>query len=352
MLFMFVTYSFFLNQMNASSPIDFEKIVYPNNHFVNLDYRIEGNQVLFNAYFVNEQKLENQEFDTIDKLIIVKNALLLKDLAKIYDFSLDKNNIIVLNNLDINIIIRDVLVDETNNYLSKVKALLFSLIEPKYSYFDYLNGGFDLAKNNKLLKKYIDVSNIDEFDQLIDFDIANQREIKNNDSHLVRNKIYKYISLVIILLLLIILSLNLYNYHNLKIKDSIKSEFINEEYSKVVEQAKDINIRNLDNQDKYIIATSYVKLESLPNEKKNYILSNISQNTNENILNYWIYLVKDEYNNAYEEAYKANDKDLLVYGYLKEIEYIKNNDKYNASTKEQKIKELESKIEQETKDNN
>ena len=153
-----------------------------------------------------------------------------------------------------------------------------------------------------------------------------------------------------IVVLLLMLGINMIKYNRALEVNDIKTSFINQQYSEVLDKSKSINIKNLSNEDKYIIAISYVKLETLPDDKMKYILSQLAPNTNERILNYWVYLSQEKFNKAQEEAYAVNDEDLLVYCYLKEIEYINNSDKYSLEEREKKVKELEGKIEELTKE--
>lgn len=353
---MSIKFKFSLTELNARDQIDLEKIIYKHPHLVELSYFVNNNDVIFDAKINNSDLLANQHFNTVEKLIIAKNLLNIYDLDSNYDFSLDANNIVVLSNLDVRVVSRDVKSNYDSYFLLKVKAILFAMIEPKYNYFDYLNGGFDLVKNNPLLKKYINISDIKEFNDLLDADIKTEKDKLENDYRLVKvksyklNKIYKISSIVVIVVLLLMLGINMIKYNRALEVNDIKTSFINQQYSEVLDKSKSINIKNLSNEDKYIIAISYVKLETLPDDKMKYILSQLAPNTNERILNYWVYLSQEKFNKAQEEAYAVNDEDLLVYCYLKEIEYINNSDKYSLEEREKKVKELEGKIEELTKE--
>lgn len=354
---MSIKYEISLTELNARNQIDIEKIIFIQPHMVKLTYSLNDNKIIFDAKIDEKDLLSNQYFGIVEKLIIVKNTLNISSLDEFYEFSLNPNNLVVLPNLDVEIVLRDVKSNyDEEVFVEKVKSLLFNLIQPKFKYEDYFCGGYDLVQGNKLLEKYVDVKRIDDFNKLLDQDIFIEREKINTGYHLLSNKSYKFSKYykIVSLLTIVVLSLALFTFINKyefsQTTNEIKTDFINQEYSSVIEKSKNININKLSNEDKYIIATSFVKLETLPQEKMKFVLSQIAPNTNEHVLNYWVYLSQDNFKKAYEEAYNANDTDLLIYGYLKELDYVNNSGTLSVDEKTNKKKELENKIEELTKE--
>ena len=68
-----------------------------------------------------------------------------------YDFSLSLDNLMTDINLMPRLLIRDDKKNGSPVFLERYKALIGSVLLRKYKYEDYLNGGQDLYKKNKLL---------------------------------------------------------------------------------------------------------------------------------------------------------------------------------------------------------
>lgn len=350
---MSIKYRYSLGQLNIRDQIDLESIVIINPKFTKLTYHLNNNEIIFDAKINDNQLLANQEFDTVEKLIIVKNLLNLYSLDHDYEFSLNTYNVVVLSNLDVQVVIRDVKVSHpSTNYLDKVKAILFELVEPKYNYNDYLNGGFDLVANNKMLSKYINVYNIDQFNEMLDQDIYYEKNRVKNEYRLIKNrsyqfnKIYRITSIILTVILLFLLLVYINKYNLTTNINTINQNFINQDYTSVVDNSKKIKLNKLSKEDKYIVAKSFVEVQEMEKTQKQIFLSQITLESSENVLDFWIYLSRDEFSDAYEQAYEAKDNNLLRYGYNKEIEYVTDSSKYNLDEKERKIKELQGKIEE------
>lgn len=121
-------------------------------------------------------------------------------------------------------------------------------------------------------------------------------------------------------------------------------DYLKINYSGVIEDFKNTDIARMEISDKYILAYSYVQCENLTEEQKKNIVSALSLDTNEKILDYWIYLGQLEVSEAENIALQLSDDDLLLYAYLKEKNMLETDVDISGSEKEKRIGELDSKI--------
>ena len=338
------------NELNAKNTFEFDLITKNQSYFANAKYRISNDSIIF-IYDVDEEDiLSNKKLTKYEKLIVLYNVLKLYDSADYLYFGLNPENIIVDENLEVKILNRDIPYQGYNNFINMWKALLGFEIDEKYNYIDYLNGGLDLLKNNKFLIPYFELNDVEQIKEQLAKDIKEYRELQTNKYMSVtktsyrNNKIVKIIlSTLFIAILIVSVVLGIKLTKSYKI-NQMQTYFIQEQYSDVISEANAISINDLTKADKYVIAYSYVKLETLPQNILSNLINNININSNENFLDYWVYLARNDFESANDEALSLNDQNLLVYSYLKEIDYITNSGSYSSSEKDKKIKELEGKI--------
>jgi len=123
-----------------------------------------------------------------------------------------------------------------------------------------------------------------------------------------------------------------------------KESYVKQDYINTIESLKDIKVDRLSANSKYIYAVSYIKTDALSDEQKNNILASVAIYSNEKILNYWIYLSKNGYNEAIDIAKQLGNKEYLLYGYMKQKSYIESNSLLSGQERETQLKEVESNI--------
>lgn len=338
------------NELNAKNTFEFDLITENQSYFANAKYRISNDSIIF-IYDVDEEDiLLNKKLTIYEKLIVLYNVLKLYDSANYLYFGLNPENLIVDENLDVKILNRDIPYQGYNNFIDMWKSLLGFEIDNKYKYIDYLNGGLDFLQNNQFLSSYVELNDVVQIKAQLAKDIKQYRE-QQTDKYMsvtktsYRNnnivKIILSILLIAILLVSVVLGVKLTKSYKI---NQMQTYFIQGQYSDVISEANTISINDLTKADKYVIAYSYVKLETLPQNVLSNLINNITINSNEDFLDYWVYLARNDFESANNEALSLNDQNLSVYSYLKEIDYITNSESYSSSEKDKKIKELEGKI--------
>lgn len=122
-------------------------------------------------------------------------------------------------------------------------------------------------------------------------------------------------------------------------------DYLKKDYIAVIDAFQRIKMERLSVFDKYILAFSYIQCESLTGEQKENIMNALSLDTNEKVLDYWIYLGRLDTAMAEDIAQQISDNDLLLYAYLKDKNIVEEDRVLSGSEKEHRLEELQGKIE-------
>ena len=96
----------------------------------------------------------------------------------------------------------------------------------------------------------------------------------------------------------------------------------------------------------YELADSYVINERLTEEQKDNIRSNITLNTDDDYLKYWIYIGRDEGEEAVDLARAMEDPVLLAYALAVHQEEIRSDDSLSGEEKQEMIGEIDRELEE------
>ena len=123
-----------------------------------------------------------------------------------------------------------------------------------------------------------------------------------------------------------------------------QSNFMRKDYSETVESLKNYGAESLPKEAKYILAASYVRLDSLSDKQKEVILNTITESTDDTIFYYWIYLGRGKFEKALDVAQNIGDTQLILHAYTNLYESVKADINMNGSEKQKKLEEYEKKI--------
>lgn len=258
---------------------------------------------------------------------------------------------------------RDIrLEDEIIDYKDLIlhyKSLIADVFNKQYSYNDFYNGGMDLIKKNKKIKKYILLETIEEIkNELLEDLKVQEREDKEKyiEIKLKNYKVKKYsiwaMSLVILVLMIytVYASVFLIPFNQKVIKAN--SYYMKQDYEGVIKCFENTRGLKLDKESKCKLAYSYVMSENLAENKKKNIIATLNDKSDENILDYWIAIGRSKYDNAIDLAKKVQDNELLLYALLNKQKYIQDNNKMTGEEKQKAQEGLQSEIEKLTKELN
>lgn len=343
------------SKINAVNDFDFYQLERKSDYLLDCQILRSLNEVSF-EFICNHEKA----FEEVKKLSLIfkYQALinihyLLKDSKRI-KISLNPNNLVFDTNMMPKAIMRDVYTtdsyDETD-FVKQYKALIGYILQNKYTFTDYYQGGNQLLSKNKSTAAYLDVTTLDELMETLNKEYNEVQEKLQHSLVEVDKHKYKRLTIlnkvVIVLLVLVIGGFGYFGIYRLNEESTFKvanEEYIKQDYISVMDTLQNISVDHMNTNTKYILAVSNVKVESLTDEQKDNILANVSLNSDERILEFWIYLGKSDMTKAIDIAKQLGNTEYIAYGYMKEKSRVENDKSLSGSEREEKLKEIESRL--------
>lgn len=308
---------------------------------ITLSYRTRPNSVPF-AFF-EKAKLS-------DQLHVLKNiGSLYASHQKGYTHILHPNNLYVDDNNLPYVLYRgyiDVMEPTTQNESELVRqyqALVFSLFDGKHDFEGLYNGALEFAKKTPFLEKVYNAQTIKGIQAIIE-DSYHQEKARYEKSHVSvlknRYRIFQNFGILATLLALVMaIPLGWAMLIKAPFDDKMakaSSEYAAERYGDVVSTLSKEKESGLPNAQKYMLAKSYLELESLSDQNKASAKKSLTFDSDVRVFQFWIALGRDDYKTALDTAKSMN---IDAYGYIasfKAVEIIKK----STGSGEQKEKDL------------
>ena len=234
-------------------------------------------------------------------------------------------------------------------YLKVYKALVASILLPKVD-FELAVEGLDAVRES-IAEKINAFHSIAEINQFISEE-CHRLEQKNKESKVqVNKKQWRALVVGAIVLAVATLTLGFFTYksysRDLPLKNAVidaQAAFMSTDYDKAIDILEPYGINRLPKSAKYVLATSFVKLDNLNSEQMEAVLNTITQSSDETILNYWIYLGRGDLEKALDVAQNIGDTQLILHAYTNLYEKVKADTKMSGSDKQKKLNEYEKEI--------
>ncbi|SFD11072.1 type VII secretion protein EssB/YukC [Clostridium uliginosum] len=351
-----------ISDLNAKKENEINRLGYQNRYLIPCDSKIDNEEVIFIYNLIGLSSLKCiQNNRIVEKLRFLINVSDTFSLFDEYVFDLNPDNLYYDYNYSVKIMDRDIRnYDEVINWQDIVlqyKSLIGLLFNNKYSFEDFYNGGIDLLNNNKSLKKYFSFNTVEEIKKELVSDL--NKKIKDDSENYIeiksRNfKIKDYLLKIVSGLFIVAFAYGIYSITYLNpFKDSIikaNNYYFNQDYEGVIKSLEDSKTSRLSKESKYMLAHSYIVSDNLSDTQKKNILLTVSSKSDENILDYWIFLGRSDYDEAIDLGKKIQDNELTLYALIKKDKFIQDDDKMSGEEK-QKIQEtLKSEIDKLSKE--
>ena len=247
------------------------------------------------------------------KIEVLLQAAELKSLWTGFEFSLHPDNLYYDRLGRVKVARRDIAdandPGREERFLKMYRALAGYILEGSRSYEDYLSGGAEILKNRE------------EFVRLMEAET-----FETEKSYLI----------------------GLYETTLAKEKQTTQRVGRRKDYIAVIDSLRDFDIDDMGRAQKYILATAYIQgqsVDTFSTEDKEAILSKITYQANETVLDYWISLGRLDVSQAQELAMQMSDDQLLLYAYMQELDQIDADREMageeKASRKEELMQEIE-----------
>lgn len=342
----------------AKSVDDLEKLKSIQLQFLNYEIKEDKETVCF--YYDIENKnpfYELREEKRINQLRALLEIEKLEELFIEYKFSLNPENLYFDRNYRSYVKSRDFyekgIEGDKQDFVAQYKALIGHVMQKKYSFLDYYAGGADLYKKNTFLRKLDEKNSIQEIVSFLLKEYERVKEITLHKRVEVNKSWYRLNKwclvaaaglIVVAAIYIAYVSLLLIPRKNALLNAS--NSYLNGKYVQVIDDLKSVDMKYLDKYQKYILAVSYVKSESLTPEQKENILETIIIDGEEKIKDYWIYLGRLNTAEAENLAMQCSDDELLLYAYMTEKAILEKNTEISGEEKNSRLEDLEKKIEE------
>ncbi|GAB2026234.1 type VII secretion protein EssB [Lactovum odontotermitis] len=204
--------------------------------------------------------------------------------------------------------------------LSQYKVLLLFLFNNKIS-FEKIVASPELLKD-KFSQKIASFDQLEKIDALIDSELTKEsREIAEHKIMVskTRHRLYAGFSIFALIAVLAMGFFTYYAYQRTIPKQTaiIKAQtsFLTQNYAQTLTDLEDYPPAQLPKSARYVLAVSSVNLSSLTLTQKEAILNQMSTKSDDNVLNYWVYTGRSDFDQALNLAQNLGDDQLTLLAY-------------------------------------
>ena len=239
----------------------------------------------------------------------------------------------------------------SETFLMTYKALVVSILRPKLDFELLVNG--IVAISDSLVQDIVACESYDDVIKYIHeaYDKAYQEEKKKKIA--VSKLTWRILSIGIGIFSVATITLGVlaayYHFWSNPIQKATinaQSHFINKQYDSVADDLQGVAVNRLSKEAKFVLASAYVRLDNLSEEQKSSVLNTITPSSEDNLLDYWIYLGKGDYKKSLDLAQNIGDDQLTLHAYTNLYEQTREDKNMNGAEKQKKLGEYRKEIEE------
>lgn len=342
--------------LGAKEHFDYEKLVYAMPCFLPCTYEEELEEVVF-TYDITGMKpaseLKQEEKEAQYQFLI--NFHIMEPLLETYKISLTEENLYYDENFLPFIKHRDLYNKgegkEDGMFLAIYKIFIGGILSKKYDVKTLQESGLELLKQEAAFKEFYEAATIGELADALRRRKNEYRQRILSTTVRVKKRTHQVKTIVSIAASILFVAAAVYlGYVSIKVmpfQDKVIEAYQGytaNDYVKCIDSMKEIQPDQMDTSTKYILAVAYAKSESLRKDEIEDIIDKLSLNSNEKELEYWIHLGRLEAQEAQNLAKALSNDKLLIYAYMKELNYLESSTTIEGEEKESRISQLEQSI--------
>lgn len=296
---------------------------------------------------------ELQTEEMVYKCRFLQNFWRLQETWENYILPMDEDNIYYDCNFNPYFAIRDVKTEkeEGQSFFEEYQYLAAGILNKRYSYIQVKESGMEILRKDKSVAFVSVCESSKELYTAIKKKAEELHEINKNQKIRIdkkKHQTYKGILAGVIGMLVILLIITGYQSIVISPRDKAVIQasraYTVENYVDCIDYLKNIKPEQMDTYTKYILAVSYARSEALEKEELTNVLSTLSIYSNEIELEYWIVIGRADYERAENIAKALSDDKLLIYAYMKELNYLEGNVQMDGEEKQSRMNELSNAI--------
>ena len=330
-------YEFLLQKRMGLIPCKMEEL----EEEIVFDFDIEG---LHPFAELREEELES-------RYRFLQNLTVLQEICKYYHVDITEENLYYDYNYIPYIAVRDIKEEDATDFFLAIKELAAGILSKKYDYTQIHESGIEIVSDDKQIQFLFDCENEEDFFKEIQ-ERAQQLYLVNREQKIRIDKKRYFlqgritIGVIAVLVLLLVFT----GYRSFVVLPKSESvirasrNFVVQNYMDCIDALKKIKVGSMDTYTKYILAVSYAKTEALEKEELGNVLERLSIYSNEIELEYWIAIGRSDFERAENIAMALSDDKLLIYAYMKELNYLEGNVTMDGEEKQNRIAILSNEI--------
>lgn len=237
-------------------------------------------------------------------------------------------------------------------FLTAYKAMIVSLLDPKISYKNLIEGQLAFYRGYVFCEEVIKADTLSRVLSLVSdkyvYEQERNRKQYTRISYAKRQwlKIATMISGgLAVVTLAVLFYVSTFALPKQQMISALRLAFIQQDYSKVVTTIKNQDSRSFEADDRYIIAYAVIMTEPLTEAQK-HELTKITVQSNADYLRYWIVIGQARIDEAIDIASFLDDPQLLMYGMTKKIDEIQRAPHMNSDERTEKINGYKTKLDE------
>lgn len=343
------------NDLTAKGIYDFKRLEEDNHLFLSCRIEEEKEAVCMNFDLRGMKMLEELKgADRLEKLVVLLHVAELEEPYRNFEFSLDPGNLYYDILGRVRVKVRDVISSRPRNrmreFLRQYQALIGYFLEGSRPYEDYLYRGMEILKAKDEITGLMEPETVPEEKKILTEYYMNLLEEEKKNMKLVGIQRYRRLvryRIVSVFFLVMLTASTVYSFFWYMPKQehliAAGDAYIRKDYITLVDALKGFGTEDLSRTGKYMLATAYIQgqaVDTFSGKDKENILSRVTCQSNENVLDYWIHLGRLEISEAEDLAMKMSDDQLLLYAYMHELRQVEEDEGISGEEKSARKQEL------------
>lgn len=241
--------------------------------------------------------------------------------------------------------------EDTDRLWLETKAIIAAIADEKYDFKTYLSH-YETKDLSSVTKQIMHAASYVELYEIIEDNLKKDQAYEETVFHVPRKKwkFQRYISLALLIFLVPALIYTAYALF-FKIPETeayvaSNRSFLQNEYSAVIDQLQKYDHDDMPYVVQYQLASSYIVSESLTEEQRENVQNTITLQSDRKYFLYWIDIGRGNYQEAVDTARLLEDRELIIYGLLKQREDIKTDQSLTGSEREDQLDAIEKEIDE------
>lgn len=234
----------------------------------------------------------------------------------------------------------------------ELKATIAEVVDRKYGFIQYLQL-HETIELSLVAVAIMAANNVSELRDVIHENIARLEREEKKLITVTKKKWQgtRYVALGFLVALVPAIIFSLYTLVLAQPKQAafIQSQeyFLKNQYSDVITALEDYKTEGMPKVVQYELARSYIIIDNgLEENQRDVILNSITLQTDPQYYYYWIYIGRGIAEEALHIARSLEDRSLIIYGLINQKEQVKGDRELTAEEKQQKLKQIESELEE------